>query len=144
MPSHMAKAAAVALASITAVLISGAPSSAADVPWDVAHRTATAQGTRAIETGPLNSTLVVKGELTNTGDGCYSVWFRITNDFVPGPTVKHATQCGPGSTPIDFRTTTRLTTTGSVFICKSETREDCGDRKTITSWPVHKPAVRTN
>lgn len=144
MPSHMFKTVAVALASTSAVLLSGTPSSAAEVSWDLAHGTATAQGTRMIEKGPLNSTLVVKGELTNTGNDCYSVWFKFTHDFVPGPTIKHATKCGPGSAPIDFRMTTRPTTTGSAFICKGETREDCGDRKSITSWPVQKSTPRTN
>ncbi len=144
MPSHVFKTVALALASAGSVLLSGTPSSAADVSWKLVHGTATAQGTRTIEKGPLNSTVVVKGELTNIRNDCYSVWFQFTHDFVPGPTIKHVTKCGPGSALIDFRMTTRPTTTGSALICRGETREDCGDRKSITSWPLQTSALRTS
>ncbi|SBT94526.1 hypothetical protein GA0115233_109125 [Streptomyces sp. DI166] len=103
MPSHMLKTAAVALASTSAVLLSGTPSSAADVQRNVAHGTATAQGTRTIQKTPLNSTLVVRGELTNTGNDCYSVWFQFTHRARPGRTAETAEASPPGP----FRNTPR-------------------------------------
>ncbi|MFD7258469.1 hypothetical protein [Streptomyces sp. NPDC059874] len=144
MRSRTLNGAAVALASATAVLLIGTPSSAADgVAWTAGHGTAEAWGTRWTERGTdgfLSVKLVLKGELKNTGKDCYSVWSQFTYDFAPGPARKHATQCGPGTTPVDFSSTYLPTTTGSVFICKGETLKDCGERRSITHWPVQRPS----
>ncbi|MCH0541065.1 hypothetical protein I3F58_16115 [Streptomyces sp. MUM 203J] len=138
MRSHLLRTGAACLAAGAALLLTGTPASAAGVPWSVGHGTATAQGTRGVQQDPGDflPSLVILGELSNTGDGCSSVWFQFNHDLAPGPAFRHATQCGPGTTPIEFRTAYRPTTTGSAFVCEGTTREKCGERRTVTSWPV--------
>lgn len=143
MRSRMLRTGATCLATGAAVLLTGTSASAAGVPWSVSHGAATAQGTRAVQQDPggFLPALAIRGELRNTGDGCYSVWFQFNHDLAPGPAIKHATQCGPGTTPIEFRTTYRPTTSGSVFVCEGTTREECGERRSMTSWSVRNGAT---
>ncbi|MFF7726676.1 hypothetical protein [Streptomyces sp. NPDC008001] len=113
------------------------------VPWSTHHGTATASGTRRTERdgSALFPALVVRGELKNTGTGCYSVWVQWTYDFAGMPPRKHVTQCGPATKPVDYRLPSySLTTTGSIFVCKGDKdTSDCGPRESLTSWPVGTP-----
>ncbi|WP_329381403.1 hypothetical protein OG625_17220 [Streptomyces sp. NBC_01351] len=141
--SRTLKSSVMAVAAAATVLVGATTSAAAGgVPWKVDHGTATAEGTRWLEKGEgvLYSNLVIKGELKNTGSDCYSVWFQFNYDMAPGPGRKHATQCGPGTVEVNFTTMYRPLTTGSVYICKDEPGKGCGQSRTITSWPIQKPA----
>ncbi|MFD4245817.1 hypothetical protein ACFWP3_30120 [Streptomyces sp. NPDC058525] len=135
----------VALAPTATVMLAATSSSAAGVPWSASHVTATADGTRSLEKGSsiLSSTLVVQGELKNTGPGCYSLWTTAIHDFAPTPARKLATQCGPGSTPVSFNTHYAPTTTASAYICKDETARNCGQRVSLTTWPIKQAAPTT-
>lgn len=117
------------------------------MPWSAHHGTATASGGRWTERGDssLFPALVVRGELKNTGAGCYSVWVQWTYDLAPGPARKHITQCGPGTAPVDYRLPSYSpTTTGSLFVCKGDKdTADCGPRESLTSWPVGMPPTGT-
>ncbi|MFJ6721673.1 hypothetical protein [Streptomyces sp. NPDC091259] len=141
MSSRALKTLTVSVASAAAVLVAGSPSSAAGVPWEAAHGSATAGGSRWLDkgTGVMSSTLAVEGELRNTGPGCYSLWSMTVYDFAPAPARKVATQCGPGTKPVSFTTSYTPITTGSVYICKDEATGDCGQRTSITTWPIQKP-----
>lgn len=141
MRSRTLKVLTVTAASATAVLLAGSPSSASGVLWSAAHGTATAGGTRWLEkgTGILSSTLAVEGELKNTGPGCYSLWTMTIHDLAPGPARKIATQCGPGTKSVSFRTFYAPTTTGYVHICKDDAPDGCGRQTSITTWPIQKP-----
>ncbi|MEV6675758.1 hypothetical protein AB0N09_02675 [Streptomyces erythrochromogenes] len=147
MLSRTLKSSAVACAAAATVLVGASTSTAAagGVPWKVNHGTATAEGTRWLEKGegPLRTSLVIKGELKNTGNDCYSVWLQFNYDMAPGPGRKHATQCGPGTVEVNFRTTYWPLTTGSVYICKDEPGKGCGQSTPVTSWPVQKPVAPT-
>ncbi|MBW5486039.1 hypothetical protein [Streptomyces bambusae] len=147
MRTHLVRTAVVALAAAATVVVAGTPSSAAtEVPWSASHGTASASGTRWTErpAGSTSTVLVVKGELRNTGSGCYAVWSQFTFDFMPRPARKHASLCGPGAVPVEFSTAYSALTTGSVFICKGDTLQDCGERRTLTSWPVQAAATAVN
>ncbi|MFD8542422.1 hypothetical protein [Streptomyces sp. NPDC059649] len=133
-------AALLALGQTSATAV-GVESAAAAVPWKATHGTATASGTRSLESkaGSMFSKLVVKGDFKNTGEGCYSVWTQWTHDLVPGPPVKRATLCGKGTKSVDLSLDNySLTTTGSVFICRGDKdTKDCGEQESLTSWPVN-------
>jgi hypothetical protein len=127
----------VAAASTAGLLLAGAPASAAPIPWSVSHGTATADGTRWLERGSgVGSTLVLEGELRNTGAGCYSLWSITRRDFIPSAPRKLATQCGAGSKPVETKISYSLTTTSSVQICQDEDRVNCGQQVSVTHWPV--------
>ncbi|MCX5124594.1 hypothetical protein [Streptomyces sp. NBC_00347] len=64
-------------------------------------------------------------------------------DFAPTPARKIATQCGPGITPVSFKVRYAPTTTSSVYICKDGGAQDCGQRTSITHWPIQQPAAPT-
>ncbi|MEU5430456.1 hypothetical protein AB0H73_33325 [Streptomyces olivoreticuli] len=110
------------------------------VGWSASHSSATASGTRWTEKGSsfLFSDLVIKGELKNTGSGCTSVWTQWTHDFAGMPAVKIATQCGPGTSPVNYRLASYSpTTTGSLFVCEGDKdTHDCGRLESMTSWPI--------
>ncbi|MFI8392786.1 hypothetical protein [Streptomyces sp. NPDC085540] len=141
MRSRTLKAPTVTVASAAAVLLAGSPSAAAGLPWSATHGTATAGGSRWLEkaAGILSSTLVVEGEIKNTGFGCYSLWTMTVHDLAPGPARKVATQCGPGTEPVSFKTSYAPTTTGYVHICKDDASGGCGQQTSITTWPIQKP-----
>ncbi|MCI4078835.1 hypothetical protein MRQ86_00380 [Streptomyces sp. MMS21 TC-5] len=127
-----------------AALLSGTTASAATgVPWATAHSSATASGTRWLEKGGsiLTSTLTVQGEMKNTGPGCFSLWSTTVHDFAPTPARKIATQCGPGTTPVNFKVHYAPTTTSSVYVCKDGAAQDCGQRTSITHWPIQQPVA---
>ncbi|NUR92448.1 MAG: hypothetical protein HOY71_50965 [Nonomuraea sp.] len=114
---------------------------AAPVPWEATHGAATASGTRWTErpAGQFFPSLVVQGTLTNTSSGCSSVWVQWVYDLAPGPARKQVTQCGAGSTPVSVRLQSySLTTTGYLWICAGQDSPtaDCGERISLTSWPV--------
>ncbi|WJV51698.1 hypothetical protein [Streptomyces flavofungini] len=141
-----AGAAALALTAGSAAASHGQPadtSPAAEgkgIPWKATHGSATVQGERWTEKtdGRLWPKLVVKGEFTNNGSGCYSVWTQWTYDLRPLPASKQATLCGKGSKSVDLSLNSySITTTGSVYICRSEEEaKDCGDLEGLTWWPV--------
>ncbi|MGW9071524.1 hypothetical protein ACWGQT_19040 [Streptomyces yangpuensis] len=141
MRSSTRKTLTVALGSAAAILLAASPSSAAGLPWSAGHGTATASGTRWLEKGSgiLTSTLAVEGELKNTGPGCYSLWSMTIHDFAPMPARNIATQCGPGTKPVSFKAYYAPTTTGSVYVCKGEGAQDCGQQISVTTWPIRKP-----
>ncbi|MFF4447236.1 hypothetical protein [Streptomyces sp. NPDC001502] len=145
MSSRTLKSLTVALASAATVMLAATSSSAAGLPWSASHGTATADGSRSLERGSgiLSSTLVVRGELKNAGPGCYSLWSMAIHDFAPTPARKLATQCGPGSTPVSFKTHYAPTTTASVYVCKDEGAQDCGQQMPLTTWPVKQTAPST-
>ncbi|SFL33866.1 hypothetical protein [Streptomyces pini] len=131
--------AAVALLAATAVPANAAAPAA--VGWSVQHGTAAATGERWTEPsgGWPSSTLVIEGELTNTGAGCYSVWTRFVYDLAPGPVRKHAEICGPGSVEVDVRQSYWITTTGSITVCRgTEDTSDCGTWRSVTTWPANR------
>ncbi|MFD3775127.1 hypothetical protein [Streptomyces sp. NPDC058612] len=133
----------VTLGATAALLLTASPSSAAGQPWSASHQTATANGHRSLEKGSsiLTSTLAVEGELRNTGPECYSLWSLSVHDFAPMPARKVATQCGPGTTAVSFKTHYAPTTTSSVYICAGEGATDCGPRVSLTTWrPQKAPA----
>jgi hypothetical protein len=110
------------------------------VEWSVGLESATAAGERWTEprsTG-FSSDLVLSGTLSNTGQGCYSVWTKFTFDFISGPIRKHAEICGPGNVEVNVRQAYQLTTTGSLTVCKgiSDTKE-CAPWENITWWPIN-------
>lgn len=108
------------------------------LPWSVTHGSATASGHRWTEPGQiLFRNLVVSGELTNTGQGCASVWTQFTFDLAPSPAFKRAEVCGTGSVDIHLRQSLMPTTTGRVTVCRgTETATDCAPWQSLTSWPV--------
>ncbi|WP_328394163.1 hypothetical protein OHS70_05305 [Streptomyces sp. NBC_00390] len=132
-----------AAAAVGALLTLGTPATAADgtqpsrtVAWSAGHQSATAAGERWIEQPRY---LVISGKLSNTGTGCYAVWTRFYNDFVPGPLRKQAEVCGPGTVDVTARQAYQLTTTGQLTVCKgTEDTKDCGPWQNITSWPVNR------
>ncbi|MFI6055883.1 hypothetical protein ACIBCO_38135 [Streptomyces violascens] len=115
-------------------------STAHTVSWSAGYGTAQADGQRWLQkTDPTNvfADLVVSGKLTNSGEGCYSVWTQFTLDLFPLPPFKHAQLCGAGTVDVDLSQSYRPTTTGTIFICKgTENPTDCGAREYITSWPI--------
>jgi len=147
MSTHMLRAAvcaattaAIAVLTVSPATASDSDQAAAEAPKGVAfaatHGTAVAEGTRWLENG-AGTTLVLRGQLKNSGSDCYSVWFQFTNDFMPRPPQKHVTQCGRGTVLIDFQLPSyRPTTTGTTFVCKGQDLKDCGQRNSVTSWPV--------
>ncbi|MEU9123246.1 hypothetical protein AB0C96_25835 [Streptomyces sp. NPDC048506] len=125
----------------SSAMAAGVKAAGSDVPWKATHGTATASGTRSLEakSGSMSSKLVIKGNFKNTGNDCYSVWTQWTHDMMPGPAVKRATLCGKGTQPVDLSLDNySLTTTGDVFICRGDKdTKDCGERETLTSWPIN-------
>ncbi|MER6129388.1 hypothetical protein ABT173_43910 [Streptomyces sp. NPDC001795] len=139
-------------AAVAGALLAGTASAAAartetgTVPWSVRHQTATASGQRWIEAGGtgLAGDLVVHGKLSNTGDGCYSVWTRFVFDMIPGPAHKQAQVCGRGSVDVGVRQAVQLTTTGYLTVCKgTKDTTDCASWLNITSWPIGTPRTET-
>ncbi|MGW1882767.1 hypothetical protein [Streptomyces sp. NPDC001970] len=132
-----------AAAAVGALLTVATPATAADVTkpartvaWSAGHETATATGERWIEQ-PRD--LVISGKLSNTGEGCYSVWTRFVNDLAPGPLRKQAEVCGPGTVDVTARQAHRLTSSGRLTVCKgTENMRDCGPWQNITSWPANR------
>ncbi|HKS48517.1 MAG TPA: hypothetical protein VJT49_26080 [Amycolatopsis sp.] len=115
----------------------GAVAGPGPVDWSATHGTATAKGTRWVEPAGLFGNLVIKGELTNTGSECYSVWVRFNHDLVPGAPKKIVTQCGPGTTTLEIRQYYGPTITGALQICRGQTNTtDCGRAENLTSWPI--------
>ncbi|MFC9752183.1 hypothetical protein [Streptomyces sp. NPDC056921] len=109
------------------------------VAWAAAYGTASAGGERWTEPGGtgFSTDLVVLGKLSNTGEGCYSLWTRFTFDLAPGLVRKQAEVCGPGTVDVDLRQRYQLTTTGSLTVCRgTENAEDCAPWQSITSWPI--------
>ncbi|WP_438292791.1 hypothetical protein [Streptomyces sp. HUAS TT7] len=109
------------------------------VSWAASYGTAHSDGQRWLQKteSPFSSDLVVSGKLTNSGEGCYSVWTQFTFDLAPLPAFKQAQLCGSGTTDIHLSQSYQPTTTGTVFICKGTERPtDCGAREYITSWPT--------
>ncbi|MFJ3927490.1 hypothetical protein [Streptomyces sp. NPDC090022] len=135
MRNGTAKSLTVVAASAAALLLAGAPASAAPVPWSASHGTATADGTRWLEN---SSTLVVKGELRNTGPGCYSLWSVTIRDFAPGPVSNLATVCGPGSKQVEAKIAYAITTSSYLQICQDDNRKNCGQQVSVTSWPIQR------
>lgn len=136
-----ATATAGALLSLTAAPAGAAPNAPAanTVSWSAGYGTAHADGQRWLQkTGsPLSSNLVVNGKLTNSGDGCYSLWTQFALDLTPLPAFKQAQLCGSGTVDVHLSQSYQLTTTGTIFICKGTERPtDCGAREYITSWPI--------
>ncbi|MEU9604075.1 hypothetical protein [Streptomyces sp. NPDC048057] len=114
------------------------------VPWAVSHGSeATASGDRWIERGstPRSGDLVLKGTLTNTGSGCYSVWTQYIWDRVVKPPTKYTEICGPGTVNVDIREALPAFPiySGSVKVCKGTAyTRDCGRAESITSWPIQR------
>jgi hypothetical protein len=139
---------AAAITGISAVLLGTAASAVATesagasgpVPWSAPYATASASGERWTErTGPT-PTLVIKGKLSNSAEGCYSLWTKFNADLVPGVPRKQAELCGPGSVPVEVRRSYSFTTTGSLTVCKgTQNTQQCGPWQSVTSWPVTKP-----
>ncbi|PJE97623.1 hypothetical protein CUT44_10795 [Streptomyces carminius] len=139
-----------ALAAATGALLAtaAAPANAAEttaagpaaVEWSARHGTATATGERWIESSGtiFTRTLVLEGELINTGSECYSVWIRFTFDLAPMPAHKYAEICGPGTTGVEVRQSPHMpTTTASLAVCRGTANAaDCGTWQNITWWPV--------
>ncbi|MFH8570570.1 hypothetical protein [Streptomyces sp. NPDC017993] len=74
--------------------------STAPVEWSSRQGTAAASGTcRQVKRAGSLAELMIDGQLTNTGRGCYSLWLMWTPDFAGEPPEKHATQCGTGNGP---------------------------------------------
>ncbi|MEV0237969.1 hypothetical protein [Nonomuraea sp. NPDC050786] len=116
-------------AAVAATALTTYPAAAA-TPWSRSYGTATAAGTTEfVSDGRLGGTTTVSGELTNTGADCYSIWVQYIYDLVPGPVVKHVTQCGAGSAPINIKwTSTFLTPTQRMYVrlCKGQEKAtDC-------------------
>lgn len=115
-----------------AVLAAGTSTAAADTTaereWTASHGTATASGTSRTESGSIFvRPIVIKGELSNSGSECYSAWFTFTHDLTPGVPNKIATQCGTGTTPINFRASLPGIGTASIKVCRgSADIKDCG------------------
>jgi hypothetical protein len=139
---------AAVITGISAVLL-GTPASAVatesarasgPVPWSAQYATASASGERWTEgTGPT-PTLVIKGKLSNSAEGCYSLWTKFNADLVPGVPRKQAELCGPGSVPVEVRRSYSFTTTGSLTVCRgTQNTQQCGPWQSVTSWPVTKP-----
>lgn len=134
---------------ITPLLGAAVPASAAadaralgPVPWSAAYEHASASGERWAEGGPLLLTLVIKGKLSNSTQGCYSVWTRFNHDLVPGVPRKQAQLCGPGSIDLALRESYSLTTTGDLTVCKgTQNTRECGPWQSMTSWPVTGTAI---
>lgn len=116
-----------------------ADKAARTVPWSASLGTASASGERWTESKRPAALpdLVLSGTLTNTGEGCYSVWTKFRFDFVQGPVRKHAEVCGPGTADVDVRQVYNYTTTGELAVCRgTEDTSDCGDWESITWWPI--------
>jgi hypothetical protein len=143
-----AVAATTALA-VTSLLAapSAAAAPAADPPppgwvaeWGpIVHGTASSSGVSWSEDNPDSSydDLFVEGELTNTGRGCYSLWVVWTDDFVVQYPKKYATQCGPGTAPVNIDWHWNYTSGSRAFICRgTENTTDCGAERGLYWWPA--------
>ncbi|MFD5479971.1 hypothetical protein [Streptomyces hawaiiensis] len=125
------KTVTVALGS-AAVLAAGTSAAAADTTadreWTTSYGTASASGTSWTEAGTIFvRPHVIKGELSNSGPECYSAWIEFTQDLTPGIPIKNATQCGAGTTPLNFRLALPSVRTVSIKICRgSADTTDCG------------------
>ncbi|MGW1372912.1 hypothetical protein ACWD6P_01340 [Streptomyces sp. NPDC002446] len=137
----LASAAALLTLGQSSATAAGVTSAGSGVPWTATYGTATASGTRSVQSGDgsMFSKLVIKGDFKNTGKDCYSVWTQWTHDLAPGPPIKRATLCGKGTQAVDLSLGSyTFTTTGSVFICRGDKdTKDCGERESLTSWPVN-------
>ncbi|KOU31763.1 hypothetical protein ADK53_24175 [Streptomyces sp. WM6373] len=131
------KTAAVVMAPAVACLLGAGPATAADTARSQAHGTATVTATRWTERElPFSvlTTLVVKGELRNTGAECHSLWARF--DGSGAPAAKYATQCGPGAAPFTLRSAPGLNPGASLFICRGEGTDDCGPQFSAREFPA--------
>ncbi|MBR8642194.1 hypothetical protein KEF29_29855 [Streptomyces tuirus] len=117
-----------AMALPAAATSTAAAETAADGDWTASYGTARAAGTSWTEPGTIFvRPLVIKGELENTGSDCYSAWIEFTQDLTPGLPAKNATQCGPGTTLVDYRLALPSVRTVSIKICRGSTdMADCG------------------
>ncbi|MGW2042508.1 hypothetical protein [Streptomyces virginiae] len=125
------------MASAVACLLGTSSATAADAAWSKAHGSATVTGTRWTERElPFSvlTTLVVKGELKNTGAECHSLWARF--DGSSAPAAKAATQCGPGATPFTLRSAPGMNPGGVFFICRGKGTEDCGPQFAAREFPA--------
>ncbi|MFP8943974.1 hypothetical protein ACLIYM_21400 [Streptomyces fenghuangensis] len=118
----------------------GATAASARVPWSVRHGSASASGERWVETSVAGifHTLVIRGELTGSGEGCHSLWIRYTYDLAPSPPRKYAEVCGSGTAPVALRHQYRPTTSGYLTVCRgTDDTGDCAAWQNITWWPVN-------
>ncbi len=139
---------AAAVAATGALFATVTPAAAADggkpartVEWSTAHATAAATGERWTEPTStwLSRDLVLSGKLSNTGEGCYSLWTQFTFDLVPTPARKQAEVCGPGAVDVNVRQAYKPTSTGQLAVCKgTKDVKDCGPGQNITSGPVNR------
>ncbi|MGY1452580.1 hypothetical protein [Streptomyces sp. SS8] len=124
----------------TATTAAGATAASARVPWSVRHGSASASGERWVETSVAGifHTLVIRGELTGSGEGCHSLWIRYTHDLAPAPPRKYAEVCGSGTVPVALRHQYRPTTSGYLTVCRgTDDTGDCAAWQNITWWPVN-------
>lgn len=133
---------AVVAAAIGALVTGAPPATALDaeaVAWSVGHQTAVASGERWTEPGStrLSTDLVISGKLSNSGEGCYSLWTRFVFDLGPGRVLRQAEICGSGTVDVDVRQAYQTTTTGSLTVCKGTVdTTDCASWQNITWWPI--------
>ncbi|MEU5050756.1 hypothetical protein [Streptomyces sp. NPDC021096] len=124
-------AAAVSLIGMTPAVAASSAATAGS-SWSASHGTATVEGTSRTERGAGGISTAYEGALKNTGGDCYSSYFVIQQDLAPGPPIKFATQCGVGTKPANFKVGALMpTTTVSVFVCKGDGFNDCGQRKMV-------------
>ncbi|MEU7132879.1 hypothetical protein [Streptomyces sp. NPDC046261] len=124
-------AAAVSLIGMTPA-VAASSATAAGPSWSASHGTATVEGSSRWEknAGGFGGAMAYEGALKNTGGDCYSAYFVIQQDLAPGPPIKVATQCGVGTKSASFKSGPFMpTTTVSVFVCKGDGFNDCGQRK---------------
>ncbi|THA46560.1 hypothetical protein [Streptomyces sp. A1136] len=81
------------------------------------------------------STLVITGELKNTGNDCYSLWAKL--DIGSAPATRAATQCGAGSATFNLRSAPSMSPSGTLFLCRGEGTQDCGPRFSAREFPVN-------
>lgn len=142
MRSTVSRAAVVAIA-LAASSLSMSPASAAEGSWSKAYGNAAVTGNRHMERElPFSvlSTLIVKGELKNTGNDCYSLWAKL--DTGSAPATRAATQCGAGSATFNLRSAPSMSPNGTLFLCRGEGTQDCGPRFSAREFPVSPLPIR--
>ncbi|MBN3928848.1 hypothetical protein IQ279_04190 [Streptomyces verrucosisporus] len=138
--STAANTAADTTTATTAGAADTAGAAAARVPWSVRHGSASASGERWVQTSVAGifHTLVIRGELTGSGEGCHSLWIRYTHDLAPSPPRRYAEVCGSGTATVALRHQYRPTTSGYLTVCRgNDDTEDCAAWQNITWWPVN-------
>lgn len=129
----------VAVAAIALAVSSFAmsPASATEGSWSKAYGSALVTGNHHTERElPLSvlTALVIKGELKNTGNECYSLWAKL--DIGSAPAARDATQCGPGTTAFSLRSVPSMSPNGTLFLCRGEGTQDCGPQFSAREFPV--------